>query len=409
MVSCSKYPSSLPESAMKLFHSFEVKNSSTRELKQQSAKRHTSMVSRPTTKEDRLLYKFPISTNDGLSSMSMDVSLSDVMSEFNHLLDTVDPAIYNVDPSVYDILDYNTSPEPTSNFPTLTSDSPFDTSPPFDANSPLDTFSTFSFSERGRSSLTHLALGASFGAEGNALAGIDTNMSMDRTTAPTPVSFHELNAQFNLTSSLFGTTNLTSFGQFQNLSDNNIVNVASPRHSFTLPSASSVPNVSNACNNELHNNNDINDILSAELEPASSQLTSMRQFKSLENVRDENRIESPETKSNSPSMCPTSGTDDAAAKKRYRRRPTELNRGYECVLPGCERRYEAWRSLQHHLRTNHGVTTKVIKGCVYIEENKSGVFGLDGCIGTTQSLRRHSSVSSLVPIGRDGRSGSTSA
>lgn len=37
-----------------------------------------------------------------------------------------------------------------------------------------------------------------------------------------------------------------------------------------------------------------------------------------------------------------------------RRRTSELNRGFACSEDGCGRRYEAWRSLQHHLKADHG-------------------------------------------------------
>lgn len=64
---------------------------------------------------------------------------------------------------------------------------------------------------------------------------------------------------------------------------------------------------------------------------------------------------------------------------RCRRSSNELTRAFCCTEPTCERRYEAWRSLQHHLRVKHGIVRKryeddpsfdqsVIHGATYEEK-----------------------------------------
>lgn len=42
-----------------------------------------------------------------------------------------------------------------------------------------------------------------------------------------------------------------------------------------------------------------------------------------------------------------------------RRRVSDLTRDFYCPQPDCNRRYEAWRSLQHHLRADHNLGMKL--------------------------------------------------
>eukprot|EP01134_Creolimax_fragrantissima_P004670 CFRG4670T1 len=282
MVSYNKYPTSLPDGAMKLFHTFDLHDDHT--MKPPPQILSDPMSAHRPLKEEPLMASVRGGGND---------LRNDFMLDFKDLLDSVDPAFYD------SLLGYD------NNNTVL---------PPFCQD--------FSFDN---ASMTSLDNPMNF--QGSAPWDINTNINASpMSTYSTPAS---------------------------------------------LPTYSSVPTNS--------------------IKTESTTGATLRKFMSVESLSDEPT----QTSSSQMGLFSVAG-DDLNLKKRYRRRPTELNRGYECVLPECDRRYEAWRSLQHHLRANHGVITKVVKGSVYIEENLSGVPCLSGCIGTTQSLRRGSGRDSVT-------------
>eukprot|EP01134_Creolimax_fragrantissima_P001676 CFRG1676T1 len=51
-----------------------------------------------------------------------------------------------------------------------------------------------------------------------------------------------------------------------------------------------------------------------------------------------------------------------ARRPSVRRLSAGLHRAYLCPVEQCTRRYEAWRSLQYHLKQNHHIQTKLIQG-----------------------------------------------